>query len=187
MNQERAKEFIRDFDEVLEKLKETAGVEGINKVKEYFVNEYPETFCVEYSFKETNIKAERIAKHSKEIKDVEETLLTSISMEPFMNYEDIGNDKTLSTIQKIVLCKKAIDDKKRKQIYFAANQGKLLERCFIQGRDIYNRTLRETGVSRRWAHFLLKLIKLIEDHNQLSFCTFPSRHLYKFQNHTRNM
>ena len=59
------------------------------------------------------------------------TLLTSISMEPFTNYEDIENDKTLSTIKKIVLYQKAIDDTKRKQIYFAANQGKLLERCFI--------------------------------------------------------
>ena len=32
--------------------------------------------------------------------------------------------------------------------YFAANQGRLLERCFIQGRDIYNKTLKESGVSR---------------------------------------
>ena len=105
-------------------MKETTGVEGISKVKEYFVNEYPEIFCVEYSFKETNIEAERIAKHNKKIKDVEETLLTLISMEPFTNYEDIENDKSLSTIQKIVLYQKAIDDTKRKQIYFAANQMK---------------------------------------------------------------
>ena len=110
MNQERAKKFIRDFDEVL---KETTGVEEINKVKEYFVNGYPEIFCVEYSFKEMNIEAERIAKHNKKRKDVEETLLTSISMDPFMNYEYIENDKTLSTIQKIVLYQKAIDDTKK--------------------------------------------------------------------------
>ena len=72
MNRERAKKFIRDFDEVNEKLKETTtGVEGINKVKEYFVNKYPEIFCVEYSFKEMNIEVERIAKHNKKVKDVE--------------------------------------------------------------------------------------------------------------------
>ena len=69
-------------------MKETTGVEEINKVKEYFVNEYPEIFCVEYSFKEMKIEVERIAKYNKKIKDVE-TLLTSISMEPFTNYEDI--------------------------------------------------------------------------------------------------
>ena len=107
MNQERAKKFIKDFDEVLEKSKETTGVEEINKVKEYFVNEYPEIFCVEYSFKEMNIEAERIAKHNKKIKDVKETLLTSISMEPFTKYEDKENDKTLSTIHKIALYQKA--------------------------------------------------------------------------------
>ena len=50
-----------------------------------------------------NIKAERIAKHNKKIKEVEETLLTSILMEPFTSYEDIENDKTLSTIQKTML------------------------------------------------------------------------------------
>ena len=43
---------MRDFDEVLEKLKETTGAEEINKVKEYFVVEYREIFYVGYSFKE---------------------------------------------------------------------------------------------------------------------------------------
>ena len=56
-------------------------------------------------------------------------------MEPFMNYEDKENDKTLSTIQKIVLYQKAIDNMKRKQIHFAANQGKLLEiKMFYPGK-----------------------------------------------------
>ena len=61
MNQDRAEKFINDFDEVLENLKETTGVEQINKVKEYFVNYYQEIFYVEYSFKE-------IAKHNKKTK-----------------------------------------------------------------------------------------------------------------------
>ena len=43
---------------------------------------------------------------------------------------------------------------KRKQIYFAAYQGKLLEKCFIQGRIIYKKTLKESGLRRQWAHFL---------------------------------
>ena len=92
MNQERAKKFIKDFNEVLEKLKETTGIEEINEVKEYFVNEYPEIFCVEYSFKEINVEAERIAKYDKRIREVEEKRLTSISMEA---YEGIENDRTL--------------------------------------------------------------------------------------------
>ena len=88
-----------------------------------------------------NEELERIVKHDKKIKDVEETLLTSISMEPFTNYEGIENDRTLSTVQKIVLYQKAIDDTKQRHIYFATNQGKLLEKCFIQGRKWPKQTM----------------------------------------------
>ena len=146
--------FMRDFDKVLEKLRDTTSVQEINKLKEYFLNEYPEIFCVEYNFKEMNTEFERIEKHNKKIKDIEEKLITSISMEPFTNCEGIENNRTLSAIQKIVLYQKAIDDMKRRHIYFATNQGKLLEKCFIQGRNIYKETLKESGLSRQWAHFL---------------------------------
>ena len=64
--------FMRDFDKVLEKLRDTTSVQEINELKEYFVNEYPEIFCVEYSLKEINIEMERIEKRNKKIKDVEE-------------------------------------------------------------------------------------------------------------------
>ena len=132
MNQERAKMFMRDFDKVLEKLSETISVKEIKKLKEYFVNEYPEIFQVEFTLEEVNVELERIDKHDKRTRKVEEKLLTSISVEPFTNYEGIENDKTLSTLQKIVLYQKAINDTKRRHIYFATHQGKLLEKCFIQ-------------------------------------------------------
>ena len=104
-----------------------------------------------------NTELERIEKHNKKTKDVEETLLTSISMEPFTNYEGIENDRTLSTVQKIVLYQKAIDDTKRRHIYFATNQRKLLEKFFIQGRNIYKKTVKESGLSRQWSHFYERL------------------------------
>ena len=135
-------------------LRETTSVEEINKLKEYFVNEYPEIFQVECALEKVYTELERIIKHDKRIREVEEKLLTSISMEPFTNYEGIENVKTISTIQKIVLYQKAIDDMKRRHIYFTANKGKLLEKCFIQGRNIYKKTLKESGLSRQWAHFL---------------------------------
>ena len=171
MNQERAKQFMRDFDKDFEKLRKTSNAEEIYELKEYFVNEYPERFQVECGLEEVNEELERIVKHDKKIKDVEETLLTSISMEPFTNYEGIENDITLSTVQKIVLYQKAIDDMKRRHIYFATNQGKLLEKSFTQGRNIYKKTVKESGLSRQWAHFLRRLVKLIEDYNQLLYST----------------
>ena len=108
--------FMRDFDKVLEKLRETTSAEEINEPKEYFVNKYPEIFQVEFALEEVNVELERIDKHDKRIREVEEKLLTSISMEPFAKYEGIENDKTLSTLQKIVLYQKAIDDTKRRHI-----------------------------------------------------------------------
>ena len=109
MNQERAKKFMRDFDKVfLEKLRETTSVEEINELKEYFVNEYLEIIQVECALEEVNTELEKIVKHDKRIREAEEKLLTSISMEPFTNYEGIENDKTLSTVQKIVLYKKPL-------------------------------------------------------------------------------
>ena len=81
MNQERAKQFMRDFDKVFERLRETTGAEEINKLKEYFVNEYPEIFQVECRLEEVNKELERIIKHDKKIDYVEKTLLTSISMQ----------------------------------------------------------------------------------------------------------
>ena len=86
-------------------------------------------------------------------------------MEPFTNFEGIENDRTLSTVQKIVLYQKAIDDMKGRHIYFATNQGQLLENCFIQERNIYKKTVKESGLSRQWSHFLRRLVKLIEDCN----------------------
>ena len=54
MNQERAKQFMRDFDNVFEKLRETSNAEEINELKEYFIIEYPEIFHVECGLEELN-------------------------------------------------------------------------------------------------------------------------------------
>ena len=75
-------------------------------------------------------------------------------MEPFTNYEGIENDKTISNVQKIILYQKAIDDTKRRHIYFAANQGKLLEKCFIQGKKQERKRPKQTMFS-----FLMKACK----------------------------
>ena len=80
-------------------------------------------------------------------------------IEPYQLYRRSYCIKTPLTIQR------------EDTIYFATNQGKLLEKCFIQGRNIYKKTVKESGLSRQWAHFLQRLVKLIEDYNQLLYCT----------------
>ena len=108
MNQKRAKMFMRDFDKLLEKLRDTKSVQEINDLKEYFINEYPEIFCVEYSLKEINIEMERIEKRNKKIKDIEEKLLTSISMEPFTNYEGIEMIELYQSYRRLYYIKKPL-------------------------------------------------------------------------------
>ena len=49
MNQERAKQFTRDFDKVFGKLRETSNAKEINELKEY-----PEIFQVECGLEEVN-------------------------------------------------------------------------------------------------------------------------------------
>ena len=94
------------------------------------VNEYPGIFHVEFTFEEVNKEIEKITKHDKRIRDVEEKLLTSVSMEPFTNYEGIENYKTISAVQKIVLYQKAIGDTKGRNVFLTAKHkrtiGKML-------------------------------------------------------------
>ena len=62
-------------------------------------------------------------------------------------------------MQKIVLYQKAIDDTKRRHIYFAVNQGKLLEKCFIQGRNIYKKNCKRKWPKQTMVSFLMKACK----------------------------
>ena len=63
------------------------------------------------------------------------------------------------------------------QVSSLPNHGKLLERCFIQGRNVYKKAVEESGLSRQRAHFLRKLYKLVLKYSQLAFCTVPLRYV----------
>ena len=118
-----------------------------------------------------NKELERITKHDKKIKDVEKAPLTSISMEPFTNYGGIENDRTLSTVQKIILYQKAIDDTKSRDIYFATNQGKLLEKALYNEETFIKNSKRKQPkqamgsflAKTRKAYIVLSILNLSEE------------------------
>ena len=60
---------MRDFDKVFEKLRETTSVEEIEELKEYFADEYPEIFQVEFALEEVDKELERIVKHDKKLRE----------------------------------------------------------------------------------------------------------------------
>ena len=63
-------------------------------------------------------------------------------------------DLSLILAQKIVYLRKAIDDATRRKIYWASLQGQLLEDSFRQSKEVYEKTLMETKIGRKWAQSL---------------------------------
>ena len=95
-------------------------------------------------------EAERIVNDEKKLGEIEEKLLRGRSAERFTNYEGIDDDRNLTTVH---MYQRAIDDATRRKIYYASMQGRLLDICFAQGKNIYQRTLNKTSIKRQWASF----------------------------------
>ena len=134
MNAQRANAFITDFNKVFELLAErSADAEEIKWMKEYFIEQYPEIFVDPFDFYAMETEAERIVNDEKKLGDTEEKLLCGMSNERFMNYERIDDDESLTTVQKINMYQRAIEDATRRKIYYASMQGRLLDICFNQG------------------------------------------------------
>ena len=132
MNAQRAKAFITDFNKVFELLAErSTDAEEINQMKEYFIEEYPEIFDNPFDFYVMETEAERTVNDEKKLGDIEENISRGRSAERFTNYEGIDDDKKFTTVQKINMYQRAIDDATRRKIYYASMQGRLLDICFI--------------------------------------------------------
>ena len=157
MNAQRANAFITDFNKVFELLAErSTDAEEIKWMKEY-----PETFDNPFDFYVMETEAERIVNDEKKLRDIEEKLLHGRSAERFTNYDGIDDDRNLMTVQKINMYHRAIDDATRRKIYYASMQGRLLDICFTQGKNVYQRTLNETSIKKWWASFFENYIILL--------------------------
>ena len=106
-----------------------------------------------------------------QIRKVDEKLLSKKTTERFTDYDGVMEDPNLILAGKIIHFQKAIDDVTRRKIHWASLQRELLERCFHQSKEVYEKTLVEMKITRRWAQFLRKLHKLVLKYNQLQFWT----------------
>ena len=141
MNAQRANTFITDFNKVFELLAErSTDAEEIKRTKEYFIEEYPEIFVNPFDFYVMETEAERIVNDEKKLGDIEEKLLRGRSNERFTNYEGIDDDESLTTVQNINMYQRAIEDATRRKLYYGSMQGRLLDICFYQGKNVYQRT-----------------------------------------------
>ena len=120
---------------------------------------------------ETEVESKPAINREKKLREVEERLLSKRTTESFTDYDGVMSDPNLTLTKKIIYLQKAIEDATRRKIHWASLQGQLLEDCFHQSKEVYEKTLVETKIGKQWAQFLRKLHKLVLKYNQLQYCT----------------
>ena len=128
----------------------------------FFLRKYPEIFN-DSSENEVDMDTEVITTMGTEgrpivdremkLRKVEEKLLSKRTDEMFTGYEGVMSDPSLTPMQKIINLQKVIDDVTRRKIHWASLQEKLLEDCFHQSKEVYERTLVEMKIGRQRAQF----------------------------------
>ena len=190
---EKVREFVGDFNKLFKDLKAwTNDAEQIKTWRKHFLETYPEIFDdsseneVEMETEvesrpttmETEVEGKPDINREEKLREIEEKLLSKRTVERFTNYEGVTKDPNLTRAEKIIYFQKAIDDATRRKIHWASLQGGLLEKCFHQSKEVYEKTLVGTKVTRQWARFLRKLHKLVLKYNQLQYCTIPLHYIH---------
>ena len=127
---------------------------------------------------ETEVESRPTINREKKLRGVEVKLFSRKTRERFTDYEGIMYDRNLTLTEKIIHLQKAIDNATRRKIYWALLQGKLLEDCFHQSKEVYEKTLVETKIGRQWVQFLRKFHKLVLKYNQLQYCTVSLSYIH---------
>ena len=159
---EKVKEFVGVFNKFFKDLKAwTKDAEQIRTWRKHFLEKYPEIFDdsseneVEMETEvATTMESKPFIKREEKLRGVEKKLLSKRTNERFTNYEGVMEDTNLTPVEKIIYFQKAIDDATRRKILWASLQGQLLEDCFHQSKEVYEKTLVEMKIGRRWVQFL---------------------------------
>ena len=184
LDKEEVRRFVGDFNKRFTDLEEwTSNAIQMKSWKEHFLEKYPKIFNVSTENEvemETTMETESrpIVDREEKLWKVEERCLSKRTNGRFTNYDGVMSDNSLSLSQKIIHLQKAIEDATRRKILYASLQGELFEKCFLQSRKVYKKTLEETKFSERWVLFLRKLHKLALGYNQIIYCTVPLSYIY---------
>ena len=103
---------------------------------------------------DTKMKTKPPIDREKKQRKVEEKLLNNKTYEIFTNYDCVMSDDRLSLPQKGIHLQKGVEDSTRRKIYYGSLQRQLLEKCFLQSKKVYKKTLEETKITRQWSIFL---------------------------------
>ena len=181
LDKEEVRRFVGDFNKLFKDLEEwKRNAIQIESWKEHFLEEYPKIFNVSTENEvemETTMETESrpIVDREEKLWKVEEKLLRNKTKERFITYDGVISDNGLTLPEKVIYLQRAIDNATRKKIYYTSLQGQLLEKCFLQSREVYKETLEKTKITMQWSIFLRKLHKLILNYSELQFCTVSLR------------
>ena len=103
--------------------------------------------------------------------EITKRLLCNRMTEVLTDYHGVESDPSLTLVEKMIKLQKVIGDVTRRKIHFASLLGELLQSCFNESKKAYKEALEQAKIKRWWALFLCKLHKLIEQYNELAFCT----------------
>ena len=175
LDQEKRKDCVADFNKYFEDLIKSykKDAKKIEKRREYFWRTYPEIF--NDSSDEMNIDEGKTRPKKPNLGEIKERLLRNKTTDAFTDYHGVQSDPNLTLVERMIKLQEAIDDATRRKIHYASLLGELLQGCFNESKETYDRTLEEVKIKRQWAQFLLKLHKLVLNYNQLQYCTVPLR------------
>ena len=175
LDEERRKDFVADFNKYFEDLIKSykKDAKKIEKRREYFWRTYPEIF--NDSSDEMNIDEGKTRAKKPNLGEIKERLLRNKTTDAFTDYRGVQSDPNLTLVERMIKLQNAIDDATRRKIHYASLLGELLQGCFNESKETYDKTLEEVKIKRRWAQFLRKLHKLVRNYNQLQYRTVPLR------------
>ena len=110
--------------------------------------------------------------------EIRKRLLCYRTTEALTDYRGVESDPSLTLVEKMIKLQKAIGNATRRKIHFALLLGELLQSCFNESKKAYKEALEQTKIKRWWALFLRKLHKLVDQYNQLAFCTVSLRFVH---------
>ena len=175
LDEEKRKNFVADFNKYFEDLIKSykKDAKKIEKRREYFWRTSPKIF--NDSSYEMNIDEGKTGPKKPNLGEIKERLLRNKTTDAFTDYRGVQSDPNLTLVERMIKLQQAIDDATRRKIHYASLLGELLQGCFNESKETYDRTLEEVKIKRRWAQFLRKLHKLVLNYNQLQYCTVPLR------------
>ena len=126
--EDEVREFVEDFNEFFEELKEwTEDAIQIKTWKEFFEKKYPKMFSDSSETEmdvdvDTTMRTKPPIQKEEKLRKVEEKLLSKSTNERFTDCDGVMLDPNLTLTQKIIHLQKGTEDSARRKIYYASRR-----------------------------------------------------------------